>query len=1192
MNKFIFVLTLKSVLGGCRNDNADICESICSSKYGNYKCELRALVLLPDNNFYESSLDKALPVLQIAEDFIYNSRLMPSFIKIKWLPHDSKCDSSIALVNAMDGISKNCSHVMFGPLCDYPLASVGRIAKYLHSEGTPVISVGGAAFDFTKKKISCADEFYMLLRLGMLSFKTLAEFNVMIMKQFNWNHVVLFHEKDGQRQVAGDHTCYLMMQSLAKEIRKENLAFSSYAIDGGKLNYTMDLHRELGLQHAVVIMCADPKSIRRIMLSAQDMNMIDSGEYVFINIELFSKNREILLKPWFDANDTLENNEKARNAYTALLTVTPEQPSDFLYANISKKIKKIAYEKYNYQFEVNETLSTFVTSFYDGVILYATALNESIREDPTVLTRPFNGTDIVRRMWNRTFSGITGNVTIDANGDRISSYSLLDLNPETGNFEIIATLIKDQLIYLPGRSIHWAGGRKTPPPEVPKCGFDGSLCPNDSLPEYAIVSLFLGFIVLCMTVGSVIGYHHYKSEAAINSMTWKISYDEVTIPESVFKPSCISLRSMAKRQSQYTLASDDIASLAGEEHTFIPVGFYRSSRVAIKPISVEPSSINRSLMLELKRMKDLQHENLVKFYGACIDGPRRFLLTEYCPKGSLQEILENNQIQLDWMFKISLMQDIVRGMNFLHHSEIKSHGNLKSSNCVVDSRFNLKVTDFGLHYIRNKQYGSDDENSNAYVYWKQLLWTSPELLKTWPRPLEGSQKGDVYAFAIIVHEILTREGPFFLGPNSNRSPQDIINLVKSYPDYNTEPFRPSLQGIKNEDIKLCMIKCWSQDPNDRPDFNNLKNVMRKLNRNNETGNIVDNLLHRMEQYANNLEEVVQERTQDYLEEKKKCEQLLYQLLPQSVAAQLISGKPVVAETFDEVTIYFSDIVGFTSISAQSTPMEVVKFLNDLYTCFDSIVEHYDVYKVETIGDAYMVVSGLPVRNGIAHAREIARLSLDLLNAVNNFKIHHRPDDPLKLRIGLHSGPCVAGVVGLKMPRYCLFGDTVNTASRMESNGEALKIHISENTKLILDQFGTFITKERGYVGMKGKGNLLTYWLEGEDLPDSQCFYNSKQDSLNENIIEHDYNVMCNKTEFNEVCTSLTKSVSTSRINNNGNNIDINAKRINSFRNKPLKKDASTSGSCDNFLNYKNIKNSSIKFKCIDNLGNSVTQPLL
>lgn len=413
-----------------------------------------------------------------------------------------------------------------------------------------------------------------------------------------------------------------------------------------------------------------------------------------------------------------------------------------------------------------------------------------------------------------------------------------------------------------------------------------------------------------------------------------------------------------------------------------------------------------------------------------------------------------------------------------------------------------------------------------------------------------------------------------------------------------------------------MVKCWSQDPNDRPDFNHLKNVMRKLNRyklincvcmylrvltndcicfrNNETGNIVDNLLHRMEQYANNLEEVVQERTQDYLEEKKKCEQLLYQLLPQSVAAQLISGKPVVAETFDEVTIYFSDIVGFTSISAQSTPMEVVKFLNDLYTCFDSIVEHYDVYKVETIGDAYMVVSGLPVRNGITHAREIARLSLDLLNAVNNFKIHHRPSDPLKLRIGLHSGPCVAGVVGLKMPRYCLFGDTVNTASRMESNGEALKIHISEKTKLILDKFGTFITKQRGYVGMKGKGSLLTYWLEGESKPKNTFFCDSK-DSLNNMEVHNEYDIICDTNKFNGVSTSLAKSVSTSKINVNGKNTDIIHKRINSFKNNPYKKEISTfvaSASCDNFFNCTNLKNKNLKFECTDKLGNSVTQPLL
>lgn len=140
------------------------------------------------------------------------------------------------------------------------------------------------------------------------------------------------------------------------------------------------------------------------------------------------------------------------------------------------------------------------------------------------------------------------------------------------------------------------------------------------------------------------------------------------------------------------------------------------------------------------------------------------------------------------------------------------------------------------------------------------------------------------------------------------------------------------------------------------------------------------------------------------------------------------------------------------------------------------------FQVETIGDAYMVVSGLPVRNGNEHAKEISRMSLALLNAVRLFKIRHRPNESLRLRIGLHSGPCVAGVIGVKMPRYCLFGDTVNTASRMESNGEALKIHISQKTKDLLDNFDGFEVVERGVMEIKGKGQMTTYWLIGEKYP--------------------------------------------------------------------------------------------------------------
>ncbi|XP_055636568.1 atrial natriuretic peptide receptor 1 isoform X2 [Toxorhynchites rutilus septentrionalis] len=1142
--------------------------------HGDDEPHIKFAILLPEKQRRRDIriLSTVRPVIEMATNVVTGPRGVLQNVRIEVDYRDTQCSSTYGALGAFDIFLKRKPDVFFGPICDYVIAP---IARYNSVWGIPILTTGGLTDAFSIKSPN-----YPTLTRMMGSYSDTGLAVREIRKHFNWTvQGFIYHDND-EKSGKGHSDCSMAVSSIFRALNTTD--YFSHNFDELETNYKEYL-KILALakrKTRIVIMCASPTTIREIMLAAAELNMVDSGEYVFFNIDIFSSMAATKKPPWYMRNDTEERNMRAKNAYTALLQVVARQPEDEEYRRFSDEVKLLTKSKFNYTYPDDEPVSTFVTAFYDAVLLYAYALNDSISKlgEYQALKQPINGTHLAHLMWGKSFKGITGNVTIDSNGDRISDYSLLDLNPNTGMFEIVANYFHDGgLQFVEGKEIHWSGGRTKAPPDRPTCGFDGSLCPDKSLPGYAILSLILGVCVICMGIASFVGYRHYKLEAEINSMTWKVHANDVLFCNSS-RGHRGSLHMMAKRGSQTTIYSDDLNSLPGDRQIYIQFGIYKGCKVAIKKINVTNLSLNRTMMLELKRMKDIQHDHLVKFFGASIEtDPEPFILTEYCPKGSLQDILENETIKLDWMFKISLMHDIVKGMTFLHSTDIHSHGALKSSNCVVDSRFVLKITDFGLHQLRNP---TEEQDQESYAYWKKLLWTAPELLRD-PQPNPaGSQKGDVYSFGIIVQEIVSRQGPFYMG-DDEKSPKEIIKLVRNGPESYNPPFRPKVDETSYEDVNNIMVKCWAEDPDDRPDFNVLKTIIRKINKENESGNILDNLLQRMEQYANNLEALVEERTQDYFEEKRKCEELLYQLLPKSVAAQLIMGKSVIAETYDQVTIYFSDIVGFTSISAQSTPMQVVDLLNDLYTCFDSIVENFDVYKVETIGDAYMVVSGLPVRNGNLHAREISRMALALLAAVYKFTIRHRPNEQLKLRIGLHSGPCVAGVVGLKMPRYCLFGDTVNTASRMESNGEALKIHISQNTKSLLDTVGTFDVTKRGLVPMKGKGEMLTYWLNGEKTEPVQSSF--KTNKLSDGA-----------TTGNGPLALLNGAPPISILNNNNNS---NMYSLNSAQAGGNKKPNNVSY---NFLKANNTKN--LNAKMMNSKGHlslggeetikSVTQPLL
>ncbi|CAB3407869.1 unnamed protein product [Caenorhabditis bovis] len=1204
-----------------------------TTHYHKSKFPIDIVVGLPKNdddtarNPFLLTLAKSRPVFDVALEDVYMLGLLrPASLSITF--EDSACSDAIGPQKMIEHYVNQTVDAIMGLPYVYALAPIARISHFWN-KGVPVFTTTALADELGDR-----NEFPLLTRV-MGSYKSLGKLVTRIAERFRWHHYYfMFNDEVARGNNKGRSECYFSLSAIKNMIFHNNSTiwdvkmFSEYAMTRHKYREYL---RDASLFSNLIILCASPDTVREIMLAAHDLGMATSGEYVFINIDVSTGSHAE--KPWIRSNDTNNiENEKAKEAYRALKTISLRRSDLDEYKNFESRVKKRAEEKYNYSLITGKEyeMNNFISAFYDAVLLYAIALNETIRDGMD----PRNGHNITSRMWGRTFGGITGNVSIDKNGDRYSDYSLLDLDPEKDKFVEVA--------YYSGASnelhtvgtLHWVGGK--PPTDLPICGYDKSKCPQ-GYPLHVYLLFGSALLILVLVCLFVFFWRRYKLEQELAAMSWKIRWEELDGEESAKKekkkskkkknhdgylpesdpllrstsrssvnsdkfeeesliPMRIRLRSSSsgatrkisamidrklsiftrkksqpaadptknggltpnslqkaengecsplnevqfrlplndrrvsspssnsdpKKKNSNEEDNDNVAkkslSLKNRKLSFGMVSFksgsggsietiaqnntqiytktaiYKGVMVAIKMLNIDPKKyprldLSRAQLMELKKMKDLQHDHITRFTGACIDYPHYCVVTEYCPKGSLEDILENEKIELDKMMKVSLLHDLVKGLYFLHNSEIRSHGRLKSSNCVVDSRFVLKVTDFGLHKLHALEE-TNIEEIGEHAFYKKLLWTAPELLRDPNAPPMGTQKGDIYSFAIILHEMLFRRGVFPL-ENEDLSPCEIIQRVTKQPSSDEELVRPYVPDIiegdesVNDTLLSLMVACWSEDAHERPEVSHVRKAVRSLNRDNETSNLVDNLLKRMEQYANNLEGLVEERTQEYLAEKKKVEDLLHQLLPPSVADQLISGRAVQAESYDCVTIYFSDIVGFTSLSSQSTPMQVVTLLNDLYLAFDGVVDNFKVYKVETIGDAYMVVSGLPERRD-DHASQIGQMSLALLHKVKNFIIRHRPHEQLKLRIGMHSGSVVAGVVGSKMPRYCLFGDTVNTSSRMESNGLPLRIHVSQQTHDILTRDPGFRLDLRGTVEMKGKGLQTTYWLKGYkeiEIPD-------------------------------------------------------------------------------------------------------------
>ncbi|XP_017892327.1 guanylate cyclase 32E-like isoform X3 [Ceratina calcarata] len=826
-----------------------------------------------------------------------------------------------------------------------------------------------------------------------------------------------------------------------------------------------------------------------LLMALNEKKLLEKGEYWVVGVDIEQYDEKHPGK-YFRGLWEKKTNSSILDAYRSYFSVVATAP--FYSKNFTRLVNEYRQKApFNFTNPIASVggivqIVPETAYLYDAVHLYERSLLKALDENRD----PRNGREMVATLYGVHYQSAMGYmVYMDENGDAEGNYTLiaLDNRPTKGHglYPIAYFVGKENGTNLPKlrltRNVSWIGDG--PPIAEPVCGYHGEKCTTHT---GEIVGGIAGGFLLIIAAVLLVLYRNWKYEQELDSLLWKVNYKDIQIKEQKDESSgvneapnkCNSKTTTQPivRTSQVSLSSNPDADFR-YSMIYTQIGVYKGRIFAVKKVRKKSIEITREMKKELKVMRDLRHDNLNAFIGACTDPPNICIVVEYCARGSLKDILENEDMKLDNMFMASLVGDIIRGMIYLHECVIKYHGSLSTSNCLVDSRWVVKLADFGLHEFKKD---AECEPCDVMKKYHGLLYRAPELLratKSQEPTIRDYQRGDVYSFAIVLYELQGRHGPF--GITELSSSQILKKVIAREPE--TEPFRPPLDQLENcfQFVRDCLIECWAEDPETRPDFKIVRNKLRPL-RKGMKPNIFDNMMAMMEKYANNLEALVDERTDQLTEEKKKTDALLYEMLPRYVAEQLKRGHKVEAESFDSVTIYFSDIVGFTAMSAESTPLQVVNFLNDLYTCFDSTIENYDVYKVETIGDAYMVVSGLPIRNGIQHAGEIASMSLCLLDAIKQFTIRHRPLDKLQLRIGIHSGPVCAGVVGLKMPRYCLFGDTVNTASRMESTGSPLKIHCSTETKELLDKLGGFTIAERGLVSMKGKGERLTYWLVGED----------------------------------------------------------------------------------------------------------------
>nr|AAG23825.1 guanylyl cyclase [Heterodera glycines] len=1095
---------------------------------------------LPRKN---SMLRNAGGAIPMALEQLWADEVLPKSVNFSFEWVYEKCNEATAMGLTYQFIHDFGADAIIPTTCMEVAPQVGHLAANFN---IPMIVWGQ---NMVSNLASSNNATYPTLLNIVPNYKYMASGLISLLQYFNWTQFAVVIQSDLGNVSGG---CDYLAKSIDNSLATSNITVNYKTRIFNVQSSDMDRIANSLLQRArIILLCFDDKKQLRTFA----LNLFDGGlntkNFVYIipdNDMTLSFN--LSLDPFWVQTSVNSNGLDGRDADAEVIgrlafwwhyDITLSALSNRNYYGFYGRVVNRTYgwPFYCPESECNTVANGSLNSvlLYDAIYNYGMALNESFKQFG-IRRETYRNGSLLAANNRRPFMGLTGYATVET--DRNTRVFVLSNRKSDSKQSPLRILM--QLAWTNGElnvtmrnasSLMWFSHGGVVPPAVPTCGFDGNGCTVSVFDLYK--GYFLGGIALfVLLIGASIFCVAYLIHAKIvdkrkGNLQWKIPFallqrQNQRRSERTAERSHHSLRSNQTNISALTHATTSSSLAQSKNFTLYAyngqmciVHAYGPTLLAM-PLSAEG-------MAECRTLRLFDHVNLNRFLGLSLDGPNLLAVWNFCARGSLKDvIMSGNAMVRDVVFIQSSIRELCEGLHFLHNSPLQFHGRLKSSACLINDRWQVKISYFGLRWLKNTQK----------IQTKDLLWLAPEQLRKMGENknlIDGTKQSDIYSLALIFTEMVNmtpcwetnneddeadsdksaaddqavqqenamsrrrtttttaaqqrvkRRAP---GGQQQRTGQrrqnaeEIVYLVKRGGLIPLRPtIRPALDNLNPELIHL-IRDCWVESPAERPTIEKVRQKLRQMNAG-QSINLMDHVFGMLEQYANKLEEDVHERTRELEEEKRKSDILLYRMMPRQVANSLKLGQSVEPEQFECVTVFFSDIVQFAALSNQMRPLHVVNLMNELYTTFDAIVDEHDVYKVESIGDGYLCVSGLPNRNGNLHAKQCADMALKFLNSLQSFRISEHSDQRIRLRIGLHSGPCVAGVVGLAMPRYCLFGDTVNTASRMESSSSANKIHISKETCILLhenSEGGAYLTESRGEVIIKGKGVMETFWLLG------------------------------------------------------------------------------------------------------------------